>query len=134
MADETAYCTNPDCNHARIGHFAPNGCMMPGCKCNRTYGNEDVPPGTTPAPAPAAAPLPTSSTAAPGLVIPADCIVSPCKVSAGRFVPVIVPLHLSKSEANRLIAFILAQTDDAEPPELPEPQKVESNGNPPSDP
>ncbi len=130
MTDETAYCTNPDCNHARIGHFAPKGCMMPGCQCTRTYGNEDAPGGATPAPAPA---TPTSSsTSSPGsqvLTIPADCIVSPCKVGPGRFVPVVVPLHLSKAEAQRLTAFILGQADDSEPPAIedPTPSKVEAS-------
>lgn len=118
MADETSFCSNPDCKHATIGHFA-KGCMMPGCKCPRTYGNEENAPGTesTPASPPAAG---TSSAAPAGMVaIPPDCIVSPCKVSAGRFVLVIVPLRLSKAEAQRLISFILSQADDSEPPVVP---------------
>jgi hypothetical protein len=100
--------------------------MMPGCKCNRTYGNEDNPAGaeSTPPSPPAA---PSSATAAGMLAIPPDCIVSPCKVSPGRFVPVIVPLKLSKAEAQRLIAFILAQADDSEPPKVESESKVEGN-------
>lgn len=118
MANETEICSNPDCNHARIGHFAPTGCMMPGCHCPRTYGNADAPPGTTSGPTPATPASSASAPTGPVLNLPADCIVSPCKISPGRFVPVVVPLHLSKAEAQRLIAFILSSADDNAPPEV----------------
>ena len=119
------------CRHNQVAHVKGK-CMMPGCQCL------NFSPGGTPAdpnaPAPAAVPaLPEgwisnhAAPASPGapsapvgsvVAVPADCIVSPCKVSPGRFVPVVVPLNLTSSEAKRLVAFIMAQADDAEPETL----------------
>ncbi len=123
------------CKHNQVAHVKGK-CMMPGCAClNFSPGGAA---GEAPqAPAGGGAPLPEGWTsnqapAAPGaapavppaasqvLAVPPDCIVSPCKVSPGRFVPVVCPLKLTRAEAKRIVAFILAQADDAEPTDPPD--------------
>lgn len=111
------------CKHVSMAHVNNGKCMMPGCGClHFSEGGPDGPEatvttdGTTttiinPA-TPAAAPLQK-------VEVPADCIVSPCKVSPGRFVPVIVPLRLTKSEAQRLVSFIMLLVDDEDACTLP---------------
>jgi hypothetical protein len=110
MTDETGFCTNPDCQHATIGHFAPRGCMMPGCQCKRTYGNEDAPGGTE-----AAAPAPVSDAVTQTVKVPFGFVLYQCKIGPGKFVCLPLPPSMSFDEANRISRFVLTQADDEGP-------------------
>ena len=113
MADEETFCSNPDCKHARLAHFAPKGCMMPGCACPRTYGNDEPEAAAaTPAPAPAATMIPSVEPGMQLVRVPADFVLYQCKIGPGKMLCLPLPRDLSTVEAYRISAFIFTQVDD----------------------
>lgn len=49
------------------------------------------------------------------LHVPKDFVIYKCKLSGGRLIDVLLPLRLTRADADRICALVQTQIDDVEP-------------------